>query len=779
MGNDNQERILQALKKYQKMELPIIPCQGKAPYVKDWPHSGVPSDQKIKEWVNNYPDLNIGLVLGQTSNIICVDADGKDAMIKLRQLANEELPDTWMYLTPGGGKHWLYKILPGIKFSKYVIPLEGDHCELAFLGDGQQAILPPSIHPNGSAYRWDNGHSPDDIEIAEIPEFISKLMTQQQIQSEAAALPTPNEDNALVTLSKHCPCFKEDWETQQQSGLDEGQWFNWISLLTSAGHAQLAKTFSQSSKKHNVGSEERLKKLSDNNIKGMVRCTTLGCKKEDIQRCFLNKVRLNNKQITNSPGAFIYVQAKTASAPSKYTQKYLEKIGFIFKDEKPVWVNANKFAAHITEKLDLLYFGPGDCFYYYDKGVWSLYDFNTIARRLRNLLHQYVPDMWSEKLEKEYIEALKREAPRVEKLDTNREYINLENGMLSLNTFELVEHRKEFYSSVQIPLAFDNNAKCPRFKKFLNDVFEGDNERIALTGEIMGYCLTAEVKSQKAFILYGRGSNGKSVLAEILECLCGQKNVSAVPLQELENPFTRYELVDKLLNLATENEVNRNGLSTQHFKSIVTGDPIRVEKKYEKGFTYRPFCKMVFALNNLPYSRDKSYGFERRLIILPFNRVFTGKAVDPNLSSKLKKGLAGILNFALEGLERLRKNEYTFTESKVVNETLDEYKETLNPISTFVLEKIIATNNPMDKVSHTSIRKAYAVWCLENGQAEGTIASSRSFIKNIKDALKDNNTPFGVKKGGNKRFITGVKLKINSQEASEMEMVDDIECICD
>ncbi|MEN6327716.1 MAG: primase-like DNA-binding domain-containing protein [Syntrophomonas sp.] len=109
----------------------------------------------------------------------------------------------------------------------------------------------------------------------------------------------------------------------------------------------------------------------------------------------------------------------------------------------------------------------------------------------------------------------------------------------------------------------------------------------------------------------------------------------------------------------------------------------------------------------------------------------------------------------------------------------------MNPISTFVIEELTATNNPMDAVSHTLLREAYATWCKENGQAEGTVASSRAFTKNIKDALKNNNIPFGVKKSGNKRFITGIKLKTNLQESNELiiiggiepELVDDIDCL--
>ena len=105
-------------------------------------------------------------------------------------------------------------------------------------------------------------------------------------------------------------------------------------------------------------------------------------------------------------------------------------------------------------------------------------------------------------------------------------FINLRNGMIDLRTMDLEPHHPSYYSTVQVPVKYNPDAKCPQFKRFLESVFDGDQERINLVQEIMGYVLTKERRLQKAFIFYGVGANGKSVLAEVIRHIAGPDNVS-------------------------------------------------------------------------------------------------------------------------------------------------------------------------------------------------------------------------------------------------------------
>ncbi|HZK24909.1 MAG TPA: phage/plasmid primase, P4 family [Oscillospiraceae bacterium] len=453
----------------------------------------------------------------------------------------------------------------------------------------------------------------------------------------------------------------------------------------------------------------------------------------------------------------------------------LKAVGFTFNDNEQIsGINGNVFARYILTLYTLL-FSPGSRFYQYRKGRWEYVENIVLSKRLRKKLHEFVPDFWTTVVEKTYIEALKREAPYVTKLDADRDSLNLSNGMLNLDSFKLTKHRAKYHSSIQIPIIYDKILDCPHFKNFLADVFEEDAERIAVVQEMLGYCLTSDTSAQKCFFLFGKGANGKSILAEIMLNLCGKENVSAIPIKDLSKPFSRYELVDKLLNLATENEVSEKGLNTTHFKAIVAGDPIQVEKKHEQSFTYQPVCKLVFSLNNLPYTKDRSLGFQRRLIVIPFNKTF--REDDPmtknynELLDSLLAELSGILNFALEGLKRLRKNKYRFSHSTAIDNALKKYRELINPHLLFVSDAV-EQGDQHDRLYNDDLVRTFKTWCENNGYLELRKRSNRAILADIRDVLLNERFDFDhgdhCKSGKKGRYTHKVKLKVQSSRTGLM-----------
>jgi P4 family phage/plasmid primase-like protien len=559
----------------------------------------------------------------------------------------------------------------------------------------------------------------------------------------------------LLDLATKCICFNNDWQKQMQTGVDEETWFNWCSLLIKAGCIEAAGAFSRASKKHNSNSEERIEALNNSQPPGILRCVTFGCNHEQINQCF------GGNHCANETGSIINSPA-TSLMPRKPNQPSAVDVGFTLNKEGLIdGINGNVFARYLLTVLPLVYM-IGGRFFIYENGVYRYLDSNNLSRKCRDLVHSFAKDAWTTGMEKKYLSALTLETSRAEQMDADRNFINVENGMLDLRTFELVPHSREFNSTVRIPLIYDPTAECPRYMQFLSEVFEGDQERIDVSQEIIGDCLTGNNKAQKAIIALGGGSNGKSVWAEIIRCLCGQENVSAVPLKDLSNSFARFDLVGKILNLVTESETDNQGLNTEFFKAIVSGDPIRVERKFAESFTYAPICKLLFCMNNLPYSRDKSHGFSRRLLILPFTRQFTEEDADRGLSEKLMQELPGILNFALAGLHRLRQNNYVFTRSHVGEEACGDYRRALNPIQGFV-EECIRPGTTNDRISNANIYAAFQVWCRENGHNHSAEMSRQRFMSEVRGILGQLNIPFELKRGST-RDICGILLNKREED---------------
>jgi putative DNA primase/helicase len=227
----------------------------------------------------------------------------------------------------------------------------------------------------------------------------------------------------------------------------------------------------------------------------------------------------------------------------------------------------------------------------------------------------------------------------------------------------------------------------------------------------------------------------------------------------------------RTLNIVSENEVGKEGLNTQYFKSIVSGDPIRVEIKGGKSFLYKPFCKILLAVNNLPYSRDKSSGFRRRLIMIPFNRMFQGQNDDKHLTEKLLKELPGILNFALQGLDRLRKNKYVFTDSKAVNELVDEYAKQLNPVYAFVIDNVVAATS-LDRISYETLNRVFRNWCEENGHKTIRDMTMVTFMAEIKRSLRLQGIGHNTKKSNSSYYLHGVQLQLITAKSDDVSDLD-------
>jgi putative DNA primase/helicase len=307
---------------------------------------------------------------------------------------------------------------------------------------------------------------------------------------------------------------------------------------------------------------------------------------------------------------------------------------------------------------------------------------------LRTFFHKFELDRWTTNVQNTYMSALEYECWDTEELQSAERYINVQNGLLDLETLDtdeiaLVPHNKMVYSTTQIPIDYDKEAKCPKFRDFLRVILRKDKELIRLVQEIMGYCLSNSIKAHKMFIFVGSGSNGKSVLCEIMTALAGGiENVSNVALKDFNHRFTLSQIADKTLNIATENETNTR-LDTQMLKAITSGEPIQMEEKFQAPFSYKPYVKLVFAMNELPYVKDKSYGFERRLIVIPFEMRFVDHEprskkeakIDRNLADTIiQEELAGIFAFAIQGLKRLKENNFVFTKSVKAEKALEKYR---------------------------------------------------------------------------------------------------------
>lgn len=213
--------------------------------------------------------------------------------------------------------------------------------------------------------------------------------------------------------------------------------------------------------------------------------------------------------------------------------------------------------------------------------------------------------------------------------------------------------------------------------------------------------------------MVGKGANGKSVLAEIMRLVAGTENVSNVSLSRLSERFGLDALPGKVLNISTENELGDKYLNTESFKAITGSDVVNVEQKFKTSFSCRLYCKLVILLNKLPKTTDFSHGYYRRLTIIPFNRIIAEHEQNKNLVEELSAELEGILTFALEGYQRLLRQDFLLTKSKAIDDALKSYKDEQNPVLIFLRENL--TSNPDSRVKRSLLFPAFERWCRRHG----------------------------------------------------------------
>lgn len=438
-------------------------------------------------------------------------------------------------------------------------------------------------------------------------------------------------------------------------------------------------------------------------------------------------------------------------------ERALYNIGYVFDKNGDIsGFNPNVFANYIIENNQLI-FAENKMFYEYQDGCWWVLSREEISKYIYEQMESIQTRLWESKNEAEIIKVLQRKLYNGERLNQYRHLINVTNGMYDTLNHELLPHDPSYFSAIQLPYAYDPDADCIRFKRFLKEIFESDEERIQKSKEWFGYCLTTETKAQKSLLLWGMGGNGKGVFTDVMIALNGKENVSNVSLADLEDRFERVNLYNKLLNIASENEVGRNGFSSQNFKAIVGEDLINGAYKGIDSIMFRPYCKLVFSFNNLPITNDRSDGLFRRLDFLPFTKHFGGQKNDPNLREKLYAELPGIFNLAMEGLATLQANDFKFSSCDASDSLLQEYKIELSPMLQF-FDDMILPGADDERVDNKLVYNAYKTWAKENGYRSHANISAKAFWRDFESEAKKRNIQTASGRSNSYRYHTGIRL---------------------
>lgn len=311
-------------------------------------------------------------------------------------------------------------------------------------------------------------------------------------------------------------------------------------------------------------------------------------------------------------------------------------------------------------------------------------------------------------------------------LDNNPYFFNCANGVIDLKTGNLLPHKSSYLLTKQSNIAYEPNAQCPTWEKFLQQIFPENPEIIPFLQRAVGYSLTGDTCEQCMFILHGNGANGKSTFLDTLQGIMNdfwiKTKAEAFMERDRGSDASPFLAMLRGARFVTASETKADRSLDEAVVKEATGDSfITVRNLYQNPITFQPQFKLWLATNHKPEIRGTDEGIWRRLRLIPFKAQFfdekdhnshaPGPFKDKLLSIKLNSELPGILAWAVRGC--LDWQKYGLQTPATIQQATQEYRSEMDIIGTFLEE--CCDLCPDHNTSCNEVYGIYKQWCEENG----------------------------------------------------------------
>jgi putative DNA primase/helicase len=334
------------------------------------------------------------------------------------------------------------------------------------------------------------------------------------------------------------------------------------------------------------------------------------------------------------------------------------------------------------------------------------------------------------------------------------------NGLLDRRTRELRPHSPYFFNVNCLPYDFDPNAPPPKqWLAFLEQLWPEDEQARSTLQEIFGLMLSEETRHQKIFMIAGPKRSGKGTIARILTKMLGKDNVTNPTLAGLSSHFGLSHLIDKLAAIISDARLGPQTnahIVAERLLSISGEDALTIDRKYRDPWTGQLSARFLILTNELPRIADASGALASRFVVLTLIKTFYGRE-DLELTDKLLGELPGILNWSLEGWDRLReRGHFIIPESSLA--AIRTLEDLASPISAFLRDWCV--DGPDERADVKVLYDAWYYWCEQHGHKPG---SDHVFGRNLHAAL-----PHIRPRGRSpERFYQGVGLSEGGKEQYE------------
>ena len=717
------------------LEWPLTPLgESKNPYLTGWQNKPQTKEEIAAEIKEGHCHA-VGLIGGPCYNnpygFIWVDVDGPTVYQLVEEVSGyvfeQALPPTLTICSGKNGRERrLYKLLQkdwdSVIRNKYVWHAEGEKEKLEILWKRHQGVLMGS-HPETDGY-----FTPEGLGFewcSTIPELPSWILEGIKNKNEKQGFPAEEKGrvvgpgfaiNTRISLERDIQlAIEATWAMPPEAADDYDIWITAGQALHSLDESLLDvwEDWSKQSDKYRPGEcQRRWKSFSKGGGRGVG--SLIHIAKENgwqpkehpaalnVSDDMLDHITRVLEEVESDMAPVMEAELQEVRQETKQQKRMRGKEGE--EDSK----TKNKSASEISNVLLTIYKGdlrfsiPHGQFFMYQReraGLWSPIMKVEMMGDIRDKLQSpgvsgLIPQGFTARFLTDVYEQLQATLCMKEWYEGNK-YLLFTNGVLDVDTRELLPFKRELYLTQQIPYAYNPAATCEPIVKWLKHTQFDNWQRTQVLRAWLRATLLSTYEIQKFIEIVGPGKSGKSTYANLAVALVGKKNVYSTDFENLEkNRFEAASYMGKKLLLFQD--ADRWGGSVSRLKAITGNDWIRAERKYQNE-NYEPFQfkgLVIVTANEAIQSTDYTSGLARRRLTVPFDRPFTGGSSEQRDLIKFNtRGepqgefaalLPGLVNWLLDMTEAEMREYLMETNQKV--EFFKKYSHTQNLRSNSILD---------------------------------------------------------------------------------------------
>ena len=309
----------------------------------------------------------------------------------------------------------------------------------------------------------------------------------------------------------------------------------------------------------------------------------------------------------------------------------------------------------------------------------------------------------------------------LELFDQSPYLFNLQNGTLDLKTMQLCSHRPDDLLTTCAGAYYDPSARSELFRKFIDEITQGDKEKALYLQKALGYSLKGIKNEECFFLLYGATTrNGKGTLLETVLSVFGDYGATAdfgsVARSKNQDGSRATPDLARLrgARFVKIDEPSRGVYFDEGLiKKMTGGDKITARYLYGTPFEYTPGFAVFISANSKPNVSDTSVFESDRVKLIPFNRHFSEKERDTSLKEKLRSDgeKSGILNWLIEGYNLYQTSGLKNTAE--MTEQITEYAKDSDEIQRYIDDRLELSESLKNKETSTlkAVRNDYVYWC--------------------------------------------------------------------